>query len=209
MMFLVIQNYPIEGLGTLKQVLDSKGIRTLTVSAEDLTGKEEFEGLIVLGGPMGVYEMEKYPHLRREVDLIQKAIAEDKRVLGICLGAQLLSYALGGKVVKGAFGPELGIGKVKFMGKLANLGEVEVFQWHGDTFSLPEGSELLAYSEKYFQAFSFSHALGLQFHVEVDGKMVEEWIREYGGNQDWVKEVEIRQNSLLRIASYLVEWWLR
>lgn len=71
-MFLVIQNYPIEGLGTLKQVLDSKGIRTLTVSAEDLTGKEEFEGLIVLGGPMGVYEMEKYPHLRREVDLIQK-----------------------------------------------------------------------------------------------------------------------------------------
>ncbi|MEM0019619.1 MAG: type 1 glutamine amidotransferase [Metallosphaera sp.] len=209
MMFLVIQNYPIEGLGTLKQVLDSKGISTLTVNAENLTGKEEFDGLIVLGGPMGVYEMEKYPHLRKEVDLIQKAITEDKRVLGICLGAQLLSYALGGEVVKGAFGPELGIGKVKFMGKLTDLGEIEVFQWHGDTFSLSEGSELLAYSEKYFQAFSFGHALGLQFHVEVNGKIVEKWIREYGGNPDWVREVEIRQNSFLRTASHLVEWWLR
>ncbi|BCS93771.1 type 1 glutamine amidotransferase [Metallosphaera javensis (ex Sakai et al. 2022)] len=206
--YIVIQNHPVEGLGTLKQFLGS-GIDMITMSAENLTGGERFDGLIILGGPMGVYEMEKYPQLRVELELIRKAIKENKRVLGICLGAQLLSHALGGTVVKGGLGPEVGVGKVRFTGRLAELHEVEVFQWHGDTFSLPEGSELLAYSNRYFQAFYFRRALGLQFHVEVNARMVEEWIRTYGGDPGLTREVEKREDHFMRIARYLVEWWLR
>jgi len=95
-------------------------------------------------------------------------------------------------VTKGPFGPEIGISKVRLLPKLGDK-EVEVFQWHGDTFTLPPSSELLAYSEKYFQAFRKGKVLALQFHLEVDAKMVSKWVQEYGGNPGLVQRLRRRK----------------
>jgi GMP synthase-like glutamine amidotransferase len=205
MKYLVIKNYPIEGPGILKEILKGE-IREIT--AEDL-GSEDFDSLIIMGGPMGVYESDKFPFLSEEIKLIQDAFRNGKRILGICLGAQLLSKALGGNVVKGSFGQEIGIREVKFVNELYFLGNAKVFQWHGDTFSLPPNAELLAYSEKYFQAFRLGRALGLQFHVEVNSDIVKEWINEYGGNENIINEVKENEKQLHNIAEKIIDYWIK
>jgi GMP synthase-like glutamine amidotransferase len=205
MKYLVIKNYPIEGPGILKEILKGE-IREIT--AEDL-GSEDFDYLIIMGGPMGVYESDKFPFLSEEIKLIQDAFRNGKRILGICLGAQLLSKALGGNVVKGSFGQEIGIREVKFVNELYFLGNAKVFQWHGDTFSLPPNAELLAYSEKYFQAFRLGRALGLQFHVEVNSDIVKEWINEYGGNENIINEVKENEKQLHNIAEKIIDYWIK
>lgn len=102
-MFLGIINYPIEGLGYIKEILEEKGYKVVEKLATQLSENEEFEGLVIMGGPMGVYESDKYPYLKSEMTLIRKAVNEGKPVLGVCLGSQLLSASLGGSVKKRSF----------------------------------------------------------------------------------------------------------
>ncbi|EWG06736.1 MAG: glutamine amidotransferase [Candidatus Aramenus sulfurataquae] len=201
-MYLVIKNHPIEGPGILVDLLDDKVKEVM--AWEDYP--KDFDGLIVMGGPMGVYEADKYPFLYKEMEAIREALSSGKRVLGVCLGSQLTSKALGGEVVKGHFGPEVGVQTVRF---LNHLGEKKVFQWHGDTFTLPPNSSLLAYSDKYFQAFTFKKALALQFHVEVDSKMVERWVEEYGGDRKVIESVREVEDELYSLAKELVKLWLQ
>ncbi len=201
-MYLVVKNHPIEGPGTLVDFLEDKVVEVM--AWEDYP--KDFDGLIIMGGPMGVYEAERYPFLYKEMELIRESLRAGKRVLGVCLGSQLISKALGGEVVKGHFGPEIGVSTVKF---LNGLGERKVFQWHGDTFTLPQGSTLLAYSEKYFQAFTLGRALALQFHVEVEPKMVEKWVEEYGGEKKVVEELREVEDEVHQLAGELVKFWLR
>jgi GMP synthase-like glutamine amidotransferase len=144
---------------------------------------DEVGGLVVMGGPMGAYEAEKHPFLAAECDLIAELVGQDRPVLGVCLGAQLLARALGAKVFRG-HGPEIGFGFVELTtaGKRDPLfrssgPSVPVFHWHGDTFDLPEGSTLLASSTEYpHQAFRFGRcAYGLQFHIEPDSDTWSAW----------------------------------
>jgi len=86
-MFLAVINYPIEGLGSIKEILEDKGYNVKEVLATQLSGNENFDGLIIMGGPMGVYEADIYPFLKIEILLIRKAVSENKPVLGICLGS--------------------------------------------------------------------------------------------------------------------------
>jgi GMP synthase-like glutamine amidotransferase len=190
-MFLAIINHPVERLGNIKDILNEKGYDVKEKLALEIKGNEEFDGLIIMGGPMSVYENDKYPFLNLEVGLIRKALQKGKPVLGICLGAQLLSASLGGEVRKGAFGEE-----------------IEVFQWHGDTFTLPQGSKLLAYNEKYFQAFRIGSALGIQFHVEVDSRMIREWIDAYGGDKAIVSKVREKEEIFRIISEKIISHWL-
>ncbi len=142
----------METLGTLKKFLP----RVKEIMAEELKGDEQFDALIIMGGPMGVYERDKYHFLNVEMELVKNAYKQNKRVLGICLGSQLIAEALGGKVIKGGFGQEIGVQKVRLLGELKDFMSSEkllVFQWHGDTFLLPENGVLLGYSNKYFQVF--------------------------------------------------------
>lgn len=208
-MFLAVINYPIEGLGSIKEILEDKGYKVKEVLAIQLSGNEDFDGLIIMGGPIGVYEADKYAFLKVEMELIRKAVSENKPVLGICLGSQLLSASLGGIVKKGNFGEEIGIYTVKTVNDFKFLGdEIKVFQWHGDTFTLPSNATLLAYNEKYFQAFKVKKALGLQFHVEINSKMVSEWIKEYGGDTKLIEEVKERESELRENAEKILSYFL-
>lgn len=135
----------------------------------------DFDWLVVMGGPMNVYETDLYPWLAAEKKFIAEAIAKDKIVLGICLGAQLISDVLGGSVFRNEF-KEIGWHPI-FLTDEASSSSVfrslpqqfTAFHWHGDTFHLPPGARKIARSEGCaLQAFETNdgRVIGLQFHLE-------------------------------------------
>jgi len=133
---------------------------------------DEMDLLIICGGPMSVYEDERYSWLASEKQFVGQAIQLGKKVLGICFGAQMIAELLGSPVYRNAY-KEIGWHTINRTQErhswLEGLPEQLVsFQWHGDTFDLPEGTRLLAYSEACkVQAFAYlEHVLGLQFHLE-------------------------------------------
>ncbi|MEQ9620184.1 MAG: gamma-glutamyl-gamma-aminobutyrate hydrolase family protein [Deltaproteobacteria bacterium] len=185
---LVFQHVAYEILGTLDPLLRGSGFRIKYVNFERHPGFVPslggYDGLIVLGGPMNVDETGEYPHLNTEVEVIREAIGEGMPILGICLGSQLIAKALDAKVNRNSE-KEIGWYDVRptARGKadplVSNFSEVEkIFHWHGDTFDLPEGAELLASSELCGnQAFRYrDNVYGFQFHLEVDEPMVERWL---------------------------------
>jgi GMP synthase (glutamine-hydrolysing) len=183
---LCIQNIPCETLGTLEGLLRSEGYSISKIQAnKDPIPKtaNEFSAIIILGGPMSVYDGIIY--LKEEQGLILNAIQRKIPTLGICLGSQLIAEAIGGTVHKG-IKKEIGWHSVsptkKGLGSLfKGLNETQfmVFQWHGDTYTLPPKTEILAYSDLYPQAFRFGTAYGLQFHLEVTTDMIRSWLKEY------------------------------
>lgn len=200
---LVFQHVAHEILGTLDPLLRSYGFRNHYVNFDRDPDAEPsldgYHGLVVLGGPMNVDETDRYPHLDIEVKLLREALRRDFPILGICLGAQLLARALGAQVRPG---PEKEIGwydlqitqAAKDDPLLGHFGATEtVFQWHGDTFDIPEGAQLLASSPGCaHQAFRFGQcAYGLQFHLEVDAPMIHRWLQ-VPGNQQEILELEGR-----------------
>lgn len=143
---------------------------------EPLPDSEEVEALVVMGGPMAVYESRRYPFLTQELCLIEEVLQHDRAVLGVCLGSQLLAHALGARVYPGE-SPEIGFGSVELTEEgrhdpvFGTTGPSHpVFHWHGDTFDVPNGATLLASSAAYpHQAFRYGDsAYGLQFHIEPD-----------------------------------------
>jgi len=185
---VVFQHVPWEILGTFHPLLKKAGFRIRYVNfgrdPEARPKIKDYDGLIVLGGPMGVYETAKHPHLAVEMACIKEAIQQEKPVLGICLGAQLIAAALGAAVAPNE-NKEIGWYGVSLTpsGKtdpvLGELSEKEmIFQWHADRFDVPKGAERLAGSELCEnQAFRFGERVyGFQFHLEVDEPMVKRWI---------------------------------
>ena len=146
-----------------------------------------FDLLLIMGGPMGVYDEDKYPFLKREKIFIENAITLGKKVLGICLGAQLIAEVMGSKIYK-CENKEIGWFPVFKTEEAENSKyfydfpeKIEVFHWHGDTFDLPKGTKHIFYSEGCKnQAFESedSKIVGLQFHFEVDIESVRKWIEE-------------------------------
>ncbi|OQW96092.1 MAG: glutamine amidotransferase [Beggiatoa sp. IS2] len=171
--------------------------------------------LIVLGGPMGVYEMEQYPFLRAEIALLQKRLAQDLPTLGICLGCQLIASALGAKVYPMGY-QEISwqpitltpAGQTSY---LAAIGTNPVLHWHGDTFDLPPDVTLLASSHLCKnQAFQWKKAcLGLQFHVEVTANGLERWfVGETKLDIAAIRADSVRyaENSVTHGAEFLKTW---
>ncbi|MFZ7101498.1 MAG: type 1 glutamine amidotransferase [Peptococcaceae bacterium] len=147
---------------------------TRLFAGERLPSAEEYDWLVVMGGPMNIYEENKYPWLTQEKRFIEKAIKENKIVLGICLGAQLIADVLGGQVVHNQY-KEIGWFPVSLTEAAANRPKnyslpesFMAFHWHGDTFEMPRGCTRLAESEGCAnQAFAYrDHVFGLQFHLE-------------------------------------------
>lgn len=185
---LVFQHVPFEPLGTLDPLLKEAGfrIRYVNFSREPASRPtlDKYEALIVLGGPMSADQIDTYPNLVTEMDIIREAVESNMSVLGICLGAQLLAKALGGTVSRNAL-PELGWHDVELTGEgradpvLSTFKICQrVFQWHEDGISLPPGAVNLAKSGiSPVQAFRFKeHAYGFQFHLEASGELIERWL---------------------------------
>jgi len=203
---LVIYNHPLETLGSFKNYLKNYK----EIFSDELEEAKDFESLIIMGGPMSVYEKEKYPFLKIELDMIRKAYEDNKHVLGICLGSQLIASALGGEVIQGGFGKEIGFQKVNLLDDFKDLfqsNEIIVFQMHGDTFSLPEKSKLLAYNNRYFQAFKIGKILGLQFHLEINHDLLESWIKNYGLSNDLLNEYEKYERNFIENSKRIIKYW--
>lgn len=179
-----IQHLAFEDLGAWEDVLYEQGLRVRYFEAgvENLEKAFAHEGLvIILGGPIGVYETTDYPFLQKEIDLLKVRLEKKLPTIGICLGAQLIAYALGAKVYAGHT-KEIGWSTLSLANAahhpLAALADTPVLHWHGDTFDLPAQAELLASSDLYpNQAFRVGpHILALQFHAEVAADSLEKWL---------------------------------
>jgi len=185
MKLLAIKNIEIEGLGSFKESFEKRGVEVYEIEAfkGETADPEKFDILVILGGPMGVYEEEKYPFLKYEKELIEQFYRSGKKVLGVCLGAQLIANTFGANVYKGKFGKEIGWDFIYPQDHLEIIyqNEIEVFHWHGDTFDLPECAVRMASSVKYRnQAFRIGNqVVGLQFHLEITPEDLEKWIDAY------------------------------
>jgi GMP synthase (glutamine-hydrolysing) len=185
---LVFQHVPYEPLGTLDPLLKEAGFRIRYVNfgrdPHQRPSPDKYEALIVLGGPMNAHQIDTHPNLSTEVEVIREAVDAGMSVLGICLGAQLLAKALGGRVAQNEE-REIGWCDVE----LTEAGRTDpvissfastqtVFQWHEDGISLPAGADNLARSPaSHVQAFRYGdHAYGFQFHLEVNASLVERWL---------------------------------
>lgn len=185
---LVIRHVAFEDLGTLGPVLDARGLalRRLDAGIDDLAAIDP-EGaalVVVLGGPIGVYEGERYPWLGAQIDWLRRRLLAGRPTLGICLGAQMIAAALGARVYPGPV-KEHGWAPLQLTdaGRASALAPLDgaltsMLHWHGDTFDLPEGATLLAGTAAYaHQAFAWGEAaLALQCHPEVDPARIERWL---------------------------------
>lgn len=194
---LVCQHVPHEILGTLDPLLRTSGFRIRYANfgrmpelRPDLSG---YDGLVILGGPMNVDETDRYPFLLEEIHLIEEALKNDKPVLGICLGSQLIAKALGANVYRN-HKKELGwydlqptaLGRTDAL--ISHFQDQEkVFQWHGCTFDIPKEAHHLVVSEDCpNQAFCYGDkTYGLQFHLEVDEAIIARWLRLPAPRQEW------------------------
>jgi len=187
---LVIKHVEIEGPGLIEYCLRQEKIPYRIVNLETgarLPKINDLSHIIILGGPMNVYEEDRYPFLRDEDLFIKEAIQRGKAILGICLGAQLIAKALGAKVFKAPV-KEIGWYDVSLTDEgtkdplFSSLPKkFSVFQWHEDTFEIPKSGKLIATSSSVpHQAFRYGeNAYGLQFHLEVTREMIQEWMKTY------------------------------
>ncbi|MGC1394924.1 MAG: type 1 glutamine amidotransferase [Coleofasciculaceae cyanobacterium] len=157
---------------------------------ESLPSLEKSDFLIVMGGPMNIYEEDKYPWLINEKKFIEQAIKHDKIVLGICLGSQLIADVLGAKVFPNPE-PEIGWFPIQLTAAAQSSNifkelpkQLTVFHWHGDTFELPQGATLMASSTGcQNQAFIYGEkVIGLQCHLESTKSSVQKLI-EHGADE--------------------------
>lgn len=194
-MVLIIKHISIEGPGTLEDFFreTSRDINIVELGkGEILPVLDGYEAVVSLGGPMNVYETEKYPFLLAEEDFLKEALAKGIPVLGVCLGAQLLAKANGAGVRK-AKQEEIGWYAVELTeeGKRDSIfqgveNHLEVFQWHQDSFDIPRRGTLLATSPTCKnQAMRIGeYAWGLQFHLEITPEMLESWLDYYSSALD-------------------------
>ncbi len=181
----VTQHVPFEHPGLLLAVARARSLATdvrRLDAGDPVPTLAEADALIVMGGPMNVDEVSEHPWLEEERESVRAFVDAGRPVLGICLGAQVIARALGAAVYAGD-GEEVGMGAVELAPEaradalLAGLGpSLACFHWHGDTFDLPDGATRLAGNDRYAnQAFRVGSAWGLQFHLEVDESLAEEW----------------------------------
>lgn len=184
-----LQHVPLEGLGTILDWARDRGHRVSSTpfyQDKTLPPLDALDWLIIMGGPMNVYEEEEYPWLVAEKRFIREAIRAGKVLLGVCLGAQLIADVLGARVRKNTF-QEIGWFPVQRTEDAESSRlfqdfplEIEAFHWHGDTFDLPAGALHVARSAGCeHQAFVYEErVVGLQFHLEMTQEMAMEMVHD-------------------------------
>lgn len=199
MSILIVKNTAMEGPGTIEEFLKAQGKAYSILEMYDCHAEvpdiRNHSHLVVMGGPMAVYEAAEHTYPSLELAMIRAFIKSKKPVLGICLGAQLIAHAVGADVYAGNT-QEVGWDRVDITPEgmkdpvFANIAAdgkpvADVFQWHGDTFDLPKNSVRLASSSVYEnQAFRYSDTVyGLQFHIEVTPQIIRGWFADEKGDK--------------------------
>jgi len=199
-----LQHVPFENLGNIENWALEKGFSltcTKLFEEENLPEFESFDFLIILGGPMNIYEEDKYSWLKPEKEFIKKTVEKKKKVLGICLGAQLIADVLGAKVYPnkykeiGWFPVEINQNADLFNNLPANL---NVIHWHGDTFDIPKDAVPVASSEACRnQGFVCqNNVIGLQFHLETSPESLKNLIESC--------REEIKPEKFIQTAEYML-----
>lgn len=180
-----LQHVPFEGLGSIETWLQEAGYQITSTrfhESAELPSPDEIDFLVVMGGPMSVNDEVQLPWLVLEKEFVRKVVASGKPVLGICLGAQLIASAMGGKVFPNAV-KEIGWFAIRSVSSNAGSAfvfpeSVEVFHWHGETFSLPPEAIRIAESDGcQNQAFQIGRSvIGLQFHLETTPESARELV---------------------------------
>jgi len=224
MRYHVLQHVSFETPGLLADEILRRGhpLRTTALyNREPLPDLAEFDALIVMGGPMSIHDEAEFAWLVAEKELIGAAITAGKKVLGICLGAQLIAAVSGARVYRNPV-KEIGFWPVKWADPAfaeASAGEQLVFHWHGETFDLPDGATLLASTEACAnQAFSLGdRVLGIQFHPEVTGDIIramvehEGWELAEAGSGPYVQGADQILSIAGRRSDFEIKWlvdWL-
>jgi GMP synthase (glutamine-hydrolysing) len=218
MSVLIIKHVDMEGPGLIEDYLKQEKIPYQILNLNTGVRFPKLDGfthIVILGGPMNVYEEDRYPFLKNEDLFIKEAIQRGKSVLGICLGAQLIAKALGAKVFKAPL-KEIGWYDVSLTedglkdSLFSHLPKtLSVFQWHEDTFEMPNAGKLIATSTSVpHQAFKYGeNAYGLQFHLEVTEKMIREWMESYelefdGSQPPLLSKLKILTETERKIETY-------
>ena len=174
---------PHEGLARFREPLERVGFRTVErFRAPDSAADVRAPLLVVLGGPMGVYDADRFPFLKAELEVLRARLAAGRPSIGLCLGAQLLAAAAGSRVFRGARGKVVGVGPVARVGPaedplLRELPDTfDAVHWHGDTFE-PVPGHLLFGGETYAaQGFRVGRSVGIQFHAELGPEGFRDWV---------------------------------
>lgn len=202
-----LQHVPFEGLGSMKPYLENTGHQlTSTHLYEDLAfpAIHDIDCLIIMGGPMGIYDEENYPWLKAEKEFIRKAVESGKTILGICLGAQLIADVLGAKVYKNKY-REIGWFNIQRATEVNNTilaqsiaENLEAFHWHGDTFEIPEGAVPLGASDACKnQGFIIAdRIIAFQFHLETTRESAASLIQNCGDEIDGSRYVQTETEML-------------
>ncbi len=181
---LAVRHVAFEDLGTFAPVLEEAGFEIAYLQAGvERPSRDEWLSCtlaVILGGPIGVNDEDNYPFLAWERQLAHARMAADLPMLGICLGAQIMARVMGAAVYPGTreigWAP-LDVSMGGHTSPLRHLSGVSVLHWHGDTFDLPDGAELLASTPATpHQAWSLGRSLALQFHPEADAARLETWL---------------------------------
>lgn len=202
-----LQHVSFEGLSSIEPVLTEKGHELSATHLYDnqpLPSLDDIDWLIIMGGPMGIYDEEEYSWLQAEKQFIKQAIDAGKKVLGICLGAQMIADVLGAKVYAGKhkeigwFNIHRNVGVESTILNHAFADVISVFHWHGDTFDSPKGAVALAESDACkHQGFIYNNrVVALQFHLETTAESAKALIEHCGDELDGSQYVQTADEML-------------
>jgi len=222
---LIIRHVPHEGVAGYRQPIEDAGYAVDRIDVDDpafsTLDLREPDLVIMMGGPMGVYEQDRHPWIACQLRRLAQRLDADRPTLGVCFGAQMVAAALGGRVYPGG-AKEVGFHPLTVhdnAGPLRHLVDVPVLHWHGDTFTLPDNVDLLASSHVYpHQAFARGrNLLALQFHGEMgEDSRFDAWIEQspddvaaVGHTPDSLRAVHDRHGpEAVRAGRKMIGEWL-
>ncbi len=198
---IAIINDPDVTLGSL----ENNNIKSLNAWETDWDKMSSSYDYIILGGHMGSYDSDKYPYLLSEKDWLSTSVDNGTKILGICLGSQLVADSLDGEAYL-SDKIEFGFKKLNFIKNddmFSDFKDTEIFTWHRDTFKIPSKAELIADTD-YPQIYKINNTVCIQFHPEVTVELFDKWYDSEVSKKELTKyDVEDTRNKLIKYGNIM------